>query len=41
MYLVVNFNLFLKKEKVDQELLIFKGFALLKCFFKGFAFLKC
>ena len=38
---MVNFNLYLKKEKIDKKLnfkvLIFKMW----CFFKGFAFLKC
>ena len=33
MYLVVNFNLFFKKEKVDQELHS-------KVFFEGFNFLN-
>ena len=36
MYLVVSFILFFKKEKIDQKLLIFKGFSFLKCLFCKF-----
>ena len=51
MYLVVNFALFLKKEKIDPGLYLkvliflkFKGFNFLKCLyfkFKVFVFFKC
>ena len=36
MYLVVSFILLFKKEKIDQKLLIFKGFSFLKCLFCKF-----